>query len=50
MISNKYYIEPANMIQFLFHNRNEKIRDKLKELYYILDKKYYSQNNKNIYM
>lgn len=47
---NKYNVEPSTLMQFLFNNRKSNIREKLKELYDILDKKHYSQNNKNIYM
>lgn len=47
---NKYNIEPSTLMQFLFNNRKSNIHEKLKELYDILDKKHYSQNNKNIYM
>lgn len=47
---NKYNIEPSTLMQFLFNNRKSNIREKLHELYNILDKKHYSQNNKNIYM
>jgi ATP-dependent 26S proteasome regulatory subunit len=47
---NKYNIEPSTLMQFLFNNRKSNIREKLHELYDILDKKHYLQNNKNIYM
>ena len=47
---SKYNIEPSTLMQFLFNNRKNNIHEKLHELYDILDKKHYSQNNKNIYM
>ena len=45
-----YNIEPSTLMQFLFSNRNNNIKEKKNELYDLLKKKYNKENNKNIYM